>query len=65
MITNDDDDDVPVHVDHRGGDRDHDTEEGRQQAEAAADLDEAALPVVRLREHHHHEPSQSHLKQSL
>ena len=65
MITNDndDDDEVPVHMDHRGGDRDHHAEEGRQQAQAAADLYQATLSVVCFREHHHHKSSQSHLKQ--
>lgn len=38
----------PVHVDHSGGDRDDDAEERRQEAEAAADLDQDALPIAGL-----------------
>ena len=37
-----------VHVDHGGGDRDHDAEERRQEAEAAADLDQDTLPIAGL-----------------
>ena len=37
-----------VHVDHGGGDGDHDAEEGRQEAEAATDLDQDTLPIAGL-----------------
>ena len=49
-------------MDDRGGDSDHDTEQSRHQAHAAADLDQAALPVRRLGEHHHHQTSEDHLE---
>ena len=52
----------PVHVDHGGGDRHHDAEEGRQEAKAAADLDQDTLPIAGLREHHHHQSGECHLK---
>ena len=52
----------PVHVDHGGGDRDHDAEERRQEAEAATDLDQDTLPIAGLGEHHHHQSSECHLK---
>ena len=38
----------PVHVDHGGGDRDHHAEQGREETEAAADLDQNALPIAGL-----------------
>ena len=38
----------PVHVDHGGGDGDDHAEERRQEAEAAADLDQDALPIAGL-----------------
>ena len=38
----------PVHVDHGGGDRHYDAKEGRQEAEAAADLDQDTLPIAGL-----------------
>ena len=37
-----------VHVDHGGGDGDHDAEERRQEAEAATDLDQDTLPIAGL-----------------
>ena len=37
-----------VHVDHSGGDGDHDAEESRQEAEAATDLDQDTLPITGL-----------------
>lgn len=52
----------PVHVDHGGGDGDHDAEERRQEAEAATHLDQDAFPIAGLGEHHHHQSSECHLK---
>lgn len=38
----------PVHVHHGGGDGDHHAEEGREETEAAADLDQDTLPIAGL-----------------
>ena len=38
----------PVHVHHGRGDRHHHAEQGREEAEAAADLDQDTLPIAGL-----------------
>ena len=37
---------IPVHVDDGGGDGDHDAEQGRDQAQAAAQLDQSGVSIV-------------------
>ena len=45
-ITSNQRDVLPVHVDDCGGDGDHDAEQGRDQAQAAAQLDQSGVSIV-------------------